>query len=127
MLLHKAEKAYSFKLPDLAIFLLYCRYSTVQTRAIPIVDIMSAQNISPPLVLSASAILPALCIVAVGLRFYTRRIQHQNLRLDDWLTVPALVNTRLPKPEFKFIAQYVFDRSSHWGLGLLSSLVSTLA
>ena len=62
---------------------------------------MSVNYIGPPLVISASAILPSLCILAVGLRFYTRRKQHEDLRLDDWLTMPALVTMRYPQPVFR--------------------------
>ena len=62
---------------------------------------MSVEYIGPPFVISASAILPSLCILAVGLRFYTRRIQHLDLRPDDWLTLPALVTMQYPQPIFR--------------------------
>ena len=84
---------------------------------------MSVDYIGPPLVLSASAILPSLCILAVGLRFYTRRKQREDLRLDDWLTVPALV-THAVSPTFIPHHLPCLDRSSHSEWGLLSSLVS---
>ena len=46
---------------------------------------------SPSNVVAAGAAWPVLCAIVVLLRFYTRRIQHAKLLLDDWLTVPALV------------------------------------
>lgn len=73
---------------------------------------MAVQHVSLPLVLS---ILPSLCIVAVGLRLYMRWIWHLDLRLDDWLTVPVLVNTRLPQPRFRFITKPCFMIDSYTG------------
>ena len=51
---------------------------------------MSLQT-SPSGVIAISAILPAIGIVAVALRFYTRYQQKTSLAIDDWLTLPALV------------------------------------
>lgn len=34
-----------------------------------------------------------LDIVVVGLRFYTRRLLRQSLKLDDWLMIPCLIGT----------------------------------
>lgn len=66
-----------------------------------VVQVMSVGYIGPPLVISASSVLPSLCVLAVDLRFYTRRKQHEDLRLDDWLTMPALVTMRYPQPVFR--------------------------
>ena len=79
---------------------------------------MFIQYIGPPLVISASAILPSLCILAVGLRFYTRRKQHEDLRLDDWLTIPALVTMRYPQPIFRITYRVWVD--PHTGIGSFS-------
>lgn len=62
---------------------------------------MPVEYISPPFMLSASAVLPSLCILVVGLRFYTRRIQRLDLRLDDWLAMAALVTMQYPQPVFR--------------------------
>ena len=40
----------------------------------------------------AGAILPALSIVIVGLRFYARRQQRVKIKIDDVMTLPALVS-----------------------------------
>ncbi len=42
-------------------------------------------------VIAAGAIFPAVAIIVVGLRFWTRRIKKVALGADDWLIVPALV------------------------------------
>ena len=52
---------------------------------------MSSLSVTPPLALAAAIVLPSLCGIAVGLRFYIRRAQRLDFRLDDWLTVPPLV------------------------------------
>ena len=46
---------------------------------------------TPGSMIALGAAFPALGIVAVALRFYTRRIQKAPLKLDDWLTIPVLV------------------------------------
>lgn len=46
---------------------------------------------NPGNVIAASVLLPVLCTVTVGLRFYTRYVQKSRVLLDDWLTLPALV------------------------------------
>lgn len=43
-------------------------------------------------VLSIGAALPAVCIVFVSLRFYTRLLQKTKLGLDDWLIFCGLVS-----------------------------------
>ena len=52
---------------------------------------MSSLSVTPPLALAAATVLPSLCGISVGLRFYIRRAQRLDFRLDDWLTVPPLV------------------------------------
>ena len=42
--------------------------------------------------LTVSAFMLVLQIVAVGLRFWARRITRATLSVDDWLIVPALVS-----------------------------------
>lgn len=42
--------------------------------------------------IAMSCVLPILCIVAVGLRFWLRGRQKSQLKVDDWLMVPALVS-----------------------------------
>ena len=49
------------------------------------------QDHTPGGVLAVSIALPILSIIAVFLRFYTRRLQKAKLGIDDWLTLPALV------------------------------------
>lgn len=39
-----------------------------------------------------SCVLPVLSIAAVGLRFWVRGRQKSQLKLDDWLMLPALVS-----------------------------------
>lgn len=41
--------------------------------------------------LAAVTVLPIIDALAVGLRLYARRKQKLPLKLDDWLTIPALV------------------------------------
>ena len=48
---------------------------------------------SPAATIAAGVIWPPLCAILVALRFYTRRVQHLDLFVDDWLTIPALVCT----------------------------------
>ena len=52
---------------------------------------MASDRISYTLVTSAAAIWPPLCLGAVCLRFYSRRVDKVRLGPDDWLTIPALV------------------------------------
>ena len=46
---------------------------------------------SPSNVLAVSIVLPLLCVTAVAFRFNARLMQKASLKLDDWLTVPALL------------------------------------
>ncbi|MCJ1227625.1 hypothetical protein MMC12_004281 [Toensbergia leucococca] len=46
-----------------------------------------------PAVIPTSTVLPALCIIAVSLRFWSRRLQLARLMLDDWLVLIALIFT----------------------------------
>ena len=46
---------------------------------------------SPSSVQAVAIVSSLLGLVAVALRFYTRRIQKAPLLLDDYLTVPAIV------------------------------------
>lgn len=48
---------------------------------------------SEPSTLALAITLSILGIIAVALRFYTRRKQRAALRIDDWLTIPALIFT----------------------------------
>lgn len=43
------------------------------------------------LVAASTAFIP-VCTFVVGLRFYTRRVQQMPFKIDDWLTIPALVS-----------------------------------
>ena len=49
--------------------------------------------VTPESVVAVGAVFPALGIIVVALRFYTRYRQKARLMLDDWLTVPALVGS----------------------------------
>ena len=40
---------------------------------------------------AAAVVLPMVDIIAVALRFFTRRKQRLPIGIDDWLTIPALV------------------------------------
>lgn len=42
-------------------------------------------------VLSIGTAIPAVCIVIVALRFFTRTLQHATLGLDDWLSLGGLI------------------------------------
>ena len=48
--------------------------------------------ISPGTIIAVGTVFPALGIVFVALRFYTRYIQKARLMMDDYLTLPALVS-----------------------------------
>lgn len=50
--------------------------------------------ISPSAITAVGAVFPALCIIIVGLRLYTRRLQDARLELDDWFAIAALVRLR---------------------------------
>ena len=54
-------------------------------------SILSISYASPSDVLIVSILLPALCIIAVLLRFYVRVSWKQGVGIDDWFLVPALV------------------------------------
>jgi hypothetical protein len=42
--------------------------------------------------IAACVILALLDVIAVGLRFWTRRKHRQPLKVDDWLILPATVS-----------------------------------
>ena len=46
---------------------------------------------SPATIIAIAVLLPVLDIIAVAMRFITRRVQRLQLQTDDWLTLPALV------------------------------------
>lgn len=46
---------------------------------------------SPGHVIAAAVALSVVDIVAVALRFWTRKIQRQPPKADDWLMIPATV------------------------------------
>ena len=46
---------------------------------------------SPSANIGAGVAMPVVGILTVGLRFYTRRKMKNDLLMDDWLLVPALV------------------------------------
>lgn len=48
---------------------------------------------TPGHVIAAAVALSILSVVALFLRFYTRRRWNQGLKIDDWLLVPAAVFT----------------------------------
>lgn len=50
---------------------------------------MSATN--PSSVVAVGVVMPALGIATVVLRFYTRRRMRNQILVDDWLLLPALV------------------------------------
>lgn len=56
---------------------------------------MAHVPIYAPLCLAAGAIFPPLCSGVVALRFYARKQEGNQYRIDDWLTVPALVREKL--------------------------------
>jgi hypothetical protein len=41
--------------------------------------------------IALGAALPAVCILVLGLRFFTRRLQKVQVGIDDWLAVGGLV------------------------------------
>ena len=47
---------------------------------------------SPRALISVGVVFPALSLIAVTFRFYTRHVQKTSLLMDDWLTLPALVS-----------------------------------
>lgn len=52
---------------------------------------MAISTPSPTSIIAASASLSALCIVAVAMRFWERKLQRAKFSIDDWLVIPALV------------------------------------
>lgn len=54
---------------------------------------MTRTYATPAAVIVISVLFPVLGIIAVSLRFYTRTKAKMELRMDDWLTLPALVRT----------------------------------
>ena len=58
---------------------------------------MASERLTAPLVITAGAIWPPVCVTVVALRFYTRKTQTAKLGYDDWLTIPALVCHRAPR------------------------------
>ena len=52
---------------------------------------MAIATPSPTSIIATSAMLSALCIVVVAMRFWARMLQKARLLIDDWLVIPALV------------------------------------
>lgn len=52
--------------------------------------LMSTQG--PAAMYGITITLTILDSIAVPMRFYRRKVQMQPLKVDDWLTVPALVS-----------------------------------
>lgn len=50
---------------------------------------------TPETIIAVSVIFPVLSIIAVALRFHTRRLQKTGFQIDDWLILPALVKPAL--------------------------------
>ena len=48
---------------------------------------------SPGKMYALTAVFMIIALIAVPLRFYTRRLQSMQLGLDDWLMLPALVSS----------------------------------
>lgn len=80
-------------------FHLYRAIAITETLGAKTAIIMS-QNLStsPSGLIAMSCTLPILSIAAIGLRFWLRGRQKSQLKLDDWLMLPALVS---PDP-FRF-------------------------
>ncbi|KAH5466254.1 hypothetical protein HBI55_245860 [Parastagonospora nodorum] len=49
--------------------------------------------LSPGEVLALGIAMPLVCVVVSALRIYTRRVQRQDMKLDDWLIIPCTVLT----------------------------------
>lgn len=47
---------------------------------------------SPEGILACSTVVPALCVLVVGLRFHIRYKQKVETGFDDWAQIPALVS-----------------------------------
>ena len=60
---------------------------------------------SPSGLIAMSCVLPILSIAAISLRFWLRGGQTSQLRIDDWLMIPALV--RNPSPVLHYQDQVV--------------------
>lgn len=67
-------------------------------------------------VLSIGTAIPAVCIVIVALRFFTRTLQHATLGLDDWLSLGGLVGpVECVKPRFQSSCMFGHrSLSSEW-------------
>lgn len=54
---------------------------------------------TPGHVVTAAIALSIVDIVALVLRFWTRKKQHEHLKMDDWLIIPATVRvSKQPSP-----------------------------
>ena len=42
--------------------------------------------------IAVGSALPAVCLIVVALRFWTRRLQKVQIGMDDWLAVAGLVS-----------------------------------
>ena len=43
--------------------------------------------------IAVGSALPAVCLIVVALRFWTRRLQKVQIGMDDWWAVAGLVNS----------------------------------
>lgn len=50
------------------------------------------QTTSPSGLIAMSCVLPVLSAITVGLRFWLHARQKSQLKVDDWLMLPALVS-----------------------------------
>jgi hypothetical protein len=55
---------------------------------------MPFEFLRPGEVLALGIAMPLVCIFVSALRIYTRRVQRQTMKVDDWLIIPCTV--RLP-------------------------------
>lgn len=46
----------------------------------------------PSAMIAVGVVMPVLGIFTVALRFYTRHIMKNQIGVDDWLLIPALVS-----------------------------------
>lgn len=89
----RVSKIFQFtfgNLPTSCYFDYWNTFNTLGTKTA--INMSQNASTSPSGLIAMSCVLPILSIVAVGLRFWLRGRQKSQLKLDNWLMLPALVS-----------------------------------
>jgi hypothetical protein len=71
--------------------------------------------IRPGEVLALGIALPLVCAFISILRIYTRRLQRQELKVDDWLIIPCTVRALFKKGDIKSLRPLTGSSLRHGG------------